>query len=242
MSEMDHVPPPSIDEALEEMIRHWIEIDDGSERMYPYLHLFTGDGKMVICALALENGRQFAACARALVLLNDPVVAVIGTEGWGAAIDPRIPTKEQPPGIREWLERREELQARLDRGERVEPSEWPGVRDLPPDVRYDTASFFAEDREGQSRERHYIIRPNPAGSGPRVYEVQDLQEGKTESRFRPLFAVQAMARKGVPGEIARLAILREMEMCGLSENTLRQAVQDDVARTPRRKKPRTPRA
>jgi len=162
--------PQSLTDEMEEIARFSVETTLNDESECQKLYMTTASDQRIVALLSVGPGTEIARAARMMVYMNEPVTAVLVTEGWSVFARPG----ETDPD-----------RLAVMRGKK-KPS------DLPKDKRDETLILYGESAEGESVVRMWKILTASNG-------IRDLAEIKDpmlsfETRFRPLFVIEAIER------------------------------------------------
>ena len=162
--------PLSLAEEMEDIAQFSIEHTLDDESSMQKLYMTTANDERIVAMLAVGPGTEIARAARLMVYMNEPVTAVLVTEGWAVMA---APDEKDPDRLA------------VMRG-RKKPS------DIPRHKRDETLILYGESAKGERHVRMWKILT--AGNG-----IRDLAEIKEpmidfETRFWPLFVIENIER------------------------------------------------
>jgi len=162
--------PLSLAEEMEDIARFSVEhtLEDASDTQK--LYMTTASDERIVALLAVGPGTEIARAARLMVYMNEPVTAVLVTEGWAVMA---APDEKDPDRLA------------VMRG-RKKPSE------IPRHKRDETLILYGESAKGERLVRMWKILTAANG-------IRDLAEITDpmidfETRFWPLFVIENIER------------------------------------------------
>jgi hypothetical protein len=160
--------PKSLREEMDTIAEMAVAKTAEAESSFQTLHLVMPDDSLVVALLDVGPGVNIALACRMMVYEQEPVMAVLQTEGWAVHTTP----DEKDPDRRAVLEGRKK------------PS------DLPIEKRDESLILYGESAAGESVHRMWAIHTR---AGKRTLEAMP-EAMHVDSRFKPLFLVEDMER------------------------------------------------
>jgi len=162
--------PLSLAEEMEDIAQFSIEHTLDDESSMQKLYMTTASDERIVAMLAVGPGTEIARAARLMVYMNEPVTAVLVTEGWAVMA---APDEKDPDRLA------------VMRG-RKKPS------DIPRHKRDETLILYGESAKGERHVRMWKILT----SGNGIRDLAEITEPMIdfETRFWPLFVIENIER------------------------------------------------